>query len=95
MSTFAFYNKFGRKKYLVKMSHPKYDLRQNFLNPTVGEFIDYKGCILSPTFHELQEKIYNMEVREDDVWIMSYPKTGKFCGIDICGKDNNIKCILL
>uniref|UniRef100_A0A023F9A7 Putative sulfotransferase n=1 Tax=Triatoma infestans TaxID=30076 RepID=A0A023F9A7_TRIIF len=35
------------------------------------------GKVYLPTkFKEIGERIYNMEVREDDVWVVSYPRTG-------------------
>lgn len=34
-------------------------------------------CILPPKYKDLGERILNMEVRPDDVWLVSYPRTGK------------------
>ena len=34
------------------------------------------NCLMTRTFGQQAEKLYNMEVREDDVWILTYPKVG-------------------
>ena len=33
-------------------------------------------CMLTAKFAELAEKIYNFEVREDDIWLITFPKAG-------------------
>ena len=33
--------------------------------------------LLPPEYEELAEKIRDMKVRADDVWLTSYPRTGK------------------
>lgn len=33
-------------------------------------------CILPPKYKDLGERVRNMEVRSDDVWLVSYPRTG-------------------
>jgi len=33
-------------------------------------------CILPPKYKDLGQRIKNMEVRPDDVWLVSYPRTG-------------------
>lgn len=33
-------------------------------------------CILPPKYKDLGQRIKNMEVRSDDVWLVSYPRTG-------------------
>lgn len=42
-------------------------------------FWEYKpGRLLLPeNFHNMAKEILDAEVREDDVWVISYPKTGK------------------
>ncbi|XP_050304366.1 uncharacterized protein LOC126741932 [Anthonomus grandis grandis] len=33
-------------------------------------------CLLPPYFSEIQQKIFDFSVREDDVWLISFPRTG-------------------
>jgi len=33
-------------------------------------------CILPPKYKDMGQRIRNMEVRSDDVWLVSYPRTG-------------------
>ena len=35
-----------------------------------------RGILMPARFQTLAEDIYNMEVREDDVWMITYPKAG-------------------
>lgn len=37
----------------------------------------FKGQLLQPGFRNLQEKIDNLEVKDDDVWLCCFAKTGK------------------
>ncbi|KAL1449726.1 hypothetical protein WDU94_002206 [Cyamophila willieti] len=32
--------------------------------------------VVPPKFKEMGEEIYNMEIYPDDVWVVSYPRTG-------------------
>uniref|UniRef100_A0A146MEA5 Sulfotransferase family cytosolic 1B member 1 n=4 Tax=Lygus hesperus TaxID=30085 RepID=A0A146MEA5_LYGHE len=34
------------------------------------------ACLLPPKYKEMGQRIYDMEVRPDDVWVVSYPRTG-------------------
>lgn len=34
------------------------------------------GCIMTPLYPELAQKFLDFEVREDDVWIVTFPKCG-------------------
>ena len=38
---------------------------------------DPGNLVVTPLYSENAEKIYRMEPREDDVWIVTYPKCGK------------------
>lgn len=33
-------------------------------------------CILPPKYKDLGQRIKNMKVRPDDIWLVSYPRTG-------------------
>jgi hypothetical protein len=33
--------------------------------------------LMPPRFKEVAQRIVNMEVRPDDIWLISYPRTGK------------------
>lgn len=35
------------------------------------------NVLLPPKYVEIGERIMNLEVRPDDVWLASYPRTGK------------------
>lgn len=36
----------------------------------------FESCLLSPPFERIAVKIRNFHVRNDDVWVLSYPKSG-------------------
>jgi hypothetical protein len=36
------------------------------------------NVLLPPKYAEIGERILNLEVRSDDVWLISYPRTGKW-----------------
>lgn len=36
----------------------------------------YESCFLPSQFEEFAEQIRNFKVREDDIWVLSYPKSG-------------------
>ena len=36
----------------------------------------HDGLVVPARFQDIAEKMYNMEVRKDDVWIITYPKCG-------------------
>lgn len=59
------------------MDHLEELRKKYFKNPYNDKFCDYKGCLIRPGFYAMQDKIYNMDVREDDVWVSSFPKSGK------------------
>ncbi|KAI4460509.1 sulfotransferase sult [Holotrichia oblita] len=50
---------------------------QNF-EPTVlrGRSAEFKGFIMPSCFKDYMEEIENMEVRDDDIWVTSFPKSG-------------------
>ena len=42
------------------------------------------GCAIFAEFRHHAEKIRNFTVREDDVWIITYPKCGEWSGKNSC-----------
>jgi len=47
-------------------------------NSTVKDLVRYENGFVMPRLfaEEVQERIYNFELREDDIWIVTYPKCG-------------------
>merc|ERR1719430_1813010 len=43
----------------------------------VNDLIRYdNGMVMPRSFTKIADKIYNFTLREDDIWIVTYPKTG-------------------
>ena len=38
------------------------------------------GFVIHPKYLSNAEKVYNMKVRSDDVWIRTFPRSGKLTG---------------
>lgn len=34
-------------------------------------------CVLTPAYDKYAERIRNLEVRDDDIWVVTFPKAGK------------------
>lgn len=49
-------------------------LRANFSRP----FARYNGYTMFDEFKIYVDSLIKMNVRDDDIWVCSYPKTGKF-----------------
>lgn len=45
------------------------------------EDVKYNGFVVSGYYKNFIDAIENFEIREDDVWVCSFPKTGKSIGI--------------
>nr|WEM02050.1 sulfotransferase 1 [Vargula tsujii] len=46
------------------------------LDPSPKVILQPGNWVMPNGFRPVAEKIYNMEVREDDIWLLSWPKTG-------------------
>ena len=42
------------------------------------DYGEYKGFALPNKFTKMQQRILDMEVYDDDIWIVTYPKCGKY-----------------
>ena len=60
-------------KEIEEQKEKLYEPGSNQLNNIVSE---PHGIHLQPTMEEVCKKIYNFEVRSDDIWIVTYPKCG-------------------
>merc|ERR1711972_446651 len=47
-------------------------------NSTVKDLVRYENGFVMPRLfaEEVQERIYNFELRDDDIWIVTFPKCG-------------------
>lgn len=52
-------------------------LKKYFTSKFRSGYAAVKGVTMPERFAEMQEEIYNLQVNEDDVWVCSFPKTGK------------------
>lgn len=68
------------------MGRITYDRIEGEEGEKLDELFGIKDClievnpgrvILPPDFKEIGERIMDLKVREDDVWLVSYPRTGK------------------
>lgn len=48
-----------------------------FVNDFRARNIVYKGVSLPSSYPQFADAIENLKVRDDDVWVCSFPKTGK------------------
>lgn len=52
-------------------------LKKYFINDFRFGYKRYRGVTMPVSFEPYMDKIENLIVREDDIWVMSYPKTGE------------------
>ena len=50
----------------------------NYSNPTLFDFVQYENKLVIPRYfvQNMADRIFNFTVREDDIWVVSYPKAG-------------------
>lgn len=53
-------------------------LQEHFVSDFRYGYKKYRGVVLSERYQTFADKIENLEVRDDDIWVMSYPKTGMY-----------------
>lgn len=47
------------------------------LMPVAGIRVIPSNCVMPREFKPYAERLMNFEIREDDVWVISYPKCGE------------------
>lgn len=52
-------------------------LNKYFITGFRTGYVRVKGVVLPEYFKMFGDKILNMNVRDDDIWVCSFPKTGK------------------
>ena len=52
-------------------------LKEKFTSEFRTGYISVDGVCLPENYAKFADAIENMEVRDDDVWVCSFPKTGK------------------
>jgi len=53
-------------------------LLRNFTNCFRSGYVKSRGYILPKYYKKFGQKVKELEVRDDDLWVVSFPKTGKF-----------------
>lgn len=48
------------------------------LMPPADFMVGPSNCVLPKNYLNYAKKIRDLEVREDDVWVLSFPKCGKY-----------------
>lgn len=61
-------------------------LDESFVTEFRNGYVKVNGFVLPMYFKEFGQRILDMDVRDDDVWVCSYPKTGETRS---CVKDGN------
>jgi hypothetical protein len=53
-------------------------LLKNFTNCFRSGYVKSRGYVLPEFYKKYGQKVEELEVRDDDLWVVSFPKTGKF-----------------
>lgn len=48
-----------------------------FSTPLQTGYVKCKGCVIPEYFKEFGDRIRQMDVRDDDIYVCAFPKTGK------------------
>nr|CAI5825181.1 unnamed protein product [Callosobruchus analis] len=61
----------------ARLTEEKLDeiLSRDFTSSFRRGYVKVKGTTMPKRFEELQDEIYNWDVRDEDIWICSFPKT--------------------
>jgi estrone sulfotransferase len=58
-------------------------LLKKFTNQFRTGYVKSCGYILPEYYKKFGQKVEDLEVRDDDLWVVSFPKTGKFISTHI------------
>lgn len=53
-------------------------LLKNFTNCFRSGYVKSRGYVLPEYYKKFWQKVEEFEVRDDDLWVVSFPKAGKF-----------------
>ena len=67
-----------------ELSKEDKELEMN-LGSCVYDLIRYENGFVLPRHYAkfMADRVYNFEVREDDIWVVSYPKTGTTLSLEM------------
>lgn len=51
-------------------------LQKTTLNRFVPKLVDQDGFLMGCNYESIKERMDNLEVKDNDVWVSSFPKTG-------------------
>jgi estrone sulfotransferase len=58
-------------------------LLKQFTNSFRFGYVKSRGYILPESYKKFAQKIEELEVQDDDLWVVSFPKTGKCISIQL------------
>lgn len=71
-------------------------LLENFTTELRTGYVKCKGHLLPNNFKNFGDEIESMKVRDDDIWVCTFPKTGKlpiYCSVNVSSlqsRNNNL-----
>lgn len=54
-------------------------LQEKWTSLLRGKYATVDGYTMTDRYEDFKNQIYNFEVSDNDVWVCSFPKSGKFC----------------